>query len=201
MEVKRITSGEYAVNTYLVSNKKGAILIDAGASPQLIQKKYKGAISAIFLTHTHFDHIENLDNLINEYNCPVYVSKIGVAGLYNNKINLSKNLIIKDKEHIVPINFNEINILGENIKVYNTPGHSDCSVVYEINNLLFTGDTLFFNTIGRFDCFGGDAEKEKKSLFFLKSLHPFLTYYAGHGFSFDYNRAKLVLDNIDNFFN
>ena len=70
---------------------------------------------------------------------------------------------------------------GIRVKVIETPGHTLGSVTYLIENNLFTGDTLFNESIGRYDL-GGDKALLKKSLKRLMELDDLLTVYPGHGF-------------------
>ena len=75
-----------------------------------------------------------------------------------------------------------LDILGDKIKVIHTPGHTQGSMSYLVDNTLFSGDTLFKNTYGRCDLPGGDFEQIKKSLTEkLFVLPDDVVVYSGHG--------------------
>ena len=93
-------------------------------------------INALILTHNHYDHIENIELFPN-------------AKIYNAE-KLNESSIIKE----VP-----------EIKVIETPGHCPENKCYLYQDILFSGDTIFYNGgIGRMDLPGGSEEQMKKSL-------------------------------------
>ena len=67
------------------------------------------------------------------------------------------------------------------IKVYYTPGHSPGSVMFEIGGMLFSGDTIFYESVGRTDLYGGSYSQLKQSLAVLQSLPFDMVIYPGHG--------------------
>jgi len=82
--------------------------------------------------------------------------------------------------------------LGDNeIKVISTPGHTQGGVCYLLNNIIFTGDTLFRESVGRCDLYGGDFNKIEKSIKEkLFKLDNNITVYPGHGESTDISHEK-----------
>ena len=74
----------------------------------------------------------------------------------------------------------------EQIKVYQTPGHTMDSICLHLDTVLFTGDTLFNGTVG--NCFSGDMRSFYDSLMLLKSLPYSTIIYAGH----DYVRSSMA---------
>ena len=84
MKIIKIVAEKYGQNTYLIVNGEDAILIDASANVSQVEehlKMYnpKPKLQAIFLTHEHFDHIAELDNLLKKYECEAYIHKSGNA--------------------------------------------------------------------------------------------------------------------------
>ena len=77
MKIIKIVSEKMGQNNYLVASENTAILIDGSAYVSQIEENLKMLgkvkLQAIFLTHCHFDHILELDNLIAKYNCPLYL--------------------------------------------------------------------------------------------------------------------------------
>ena len=80
MVVSQITSkflgGSFDQNTFLVEHKGEYVLIDAGAEIEDIEKIIKNKkLSAVLITHAHFDHIYNIEKIVNRFDCDVYVSE------------------------------------------------------------------------------------------------------------------------------
>ena len=181
-------------NSYIVEDNASTILIDCGSTLSNIQKEYYKEnkrqlkkIDAIFLTHTHFDHTCGLESVITQYKIPVFVkggSSNWIADPYYNASGMFNRPLTYSPKQIKEIEGEqEIIINGLKIKPYFTPGHTDCSMCYLINNYLFTGDTKFYLTVGRTDLPTGDDTKLNNSLKFIKSIKCELCY-PGHGIPF-----------------
>lgn len=178
MQVKQLTLGAMASNCYIVRKDNQVLIIDPGDLPDVIIKNIKTSdnVLAVLLTHGHFDHIGALDAVVEKYQCPVYVS-IDEKSLITNP-----SLSFYDKKLESQLTFFEgdLNINEFEIIVHKTPGHTMGSVMYQIDNHLFTGDTLFDNSIGRCDFPTGDVIQMQKSLDYIKTLDPDLLIYPGH---------------------
>lgn len=140
----------------------------------------------ILLTHCHYDHIKGVDRIVKIYNCPVYIHEDDYDGLYDCKLNLSDmdmmNVVLSSKANIVK-DFDVIKGLEEDALVIHTPFHTPGSVCYYFSNnkLLFSGDTLFYRSIGRNDFKTSVPGKTKESLKKILSLPNDVTVYPGHG--------------------
>ncbi len=141
-------------------------------------------IKLILLTHCHYDHIGGAEELRELWDAPIYIGEDDAGGLVDAFINLSERYAEK------PISFKadrflpdgEIINLGENsIKVLKTPGHTAGSVCYIMDDVIFSGDTLFKFTAGRCDFPTGDEEKLMSSLSLLKGLEGNYRVLPGHG--------------------
>ncbi len=140
---------EFSSCIYLIKLNNQNILIDTGskkARPELLEDLSKlntkpKEIKIIILTHPHYDHIEN-NNIFPD------------AKIYN---------------------FNNINQLPQEIlkqfKIIQTPGHTKDSITILYKDILFSGDTLFYNGIGRTDFPESQPEKMQESLNKLKNLN------------------------------
>lgn len=207
MKVIKIVSDKLTQNNYLIVDGNDVVLVDGSAKVAQIEeilKMYspKPKISAIFITHAHFDHIMELDNLAKKYECPVYINKDGKKHLYDEKKNLSvidKPFTIKQKKLIKTFVDGEEFVFG-NIKVncFVTPGHSIDSSVFKIGDNLFTGDTIFKIGVGRTDMFSGDRYVQHISLLRLRDENGFgcENFYSGHGVNF--NKDELMY-NIEHY--
>lgn len=204
--IKILGTGEiadYGENNYLVVDGETAILVDASANIDDIEKNLdmfnpRPEIKAILLTHAHFDHIFNLDELIAKYNCDVYTNAFG-KDILSTEENMSQmlgyQLKIKDKKHLkVFKDAQELKVGSMNIACYLTPGHSRDSAVFKIEQNLFVGDSVFKSAIGRTDLIGGNAQVLKISLLRIRDelSSDTSSIYAGHGENFD----KTILDNV-----
>ena len=112
-------------------------------------------IRAILLTHGHFDHIMGIDDFLKEFDVPVYVhegdretitdASLNQSSVYTAGYTFSKAVYTKDGQ--------VLSFAGYDFKVIHTPGHTPGGVCYyvESENVLFSGDTLFQNSVGRTD--------------------------------------------------
>lgn len=184
--MKVFTNGDFFENTYLINNEQNeAILIDPGEGlGEYLEELNKYNIKAILLTHGHVDHIDGIKYFLN---VPIYIYKDEEDFLSSPDLSLYKYF----NKHI-PFNISDlkvhtleegtINLLGFNIEVIPTPGHTKGSVCYLVDNkYLFSGDTLFQCSIGRTDFPTGSTIDLNKSLDRLKKLNDEISVYPGHG--------------------
>ena len=186
MKLYHLKSGLLSVNTYFLVNENTnkAIAIDTAENYKLIkqtEEKYGFQIVALLLTHAHFDHSGNAKKLQDD-GVKVYISEIDAPKLSNDD-NLSKDFGRKFDYLIPDYKFtdgDELNIEGIKIKVISTPGHTDGSVCFLCENMLFTGDTLFLESVGRTDFRTGDRNELVKSIKKLYALNGDFNVYPGH---------------------
>ena len=184
-----VVSGSFQVNCYIIYDSilKKAIIIDPGEQVQKVINK----IDALDLkpellinTHGHFDHIFSDDIIREKYNIPLAIFKDDTEMLSDDNLNFSKYMdksiiirqadIIFDKEEIKETSFCKYRVL-------HTPGHSKGSICILIDNILFSGDTVFKNSIGRTDLIGGAYNELIQSLDKIKRLPEDIIVYPGHG--------------------
>ena len=188
MKVETIVSGMLENNTYVLIEGNDAIIIDAAASVDLIKKCLgKAKPKALILTHGHYDHITNLDNILLAFDIKCYLSEKALDKLRDVYLNQSAkfHLDIKsglDRSHFSIIGEGDVlPFLKENIFVMETPGHTDCCISLKIGSKLFTGDTLFQGTIGRTDLPTSSGVEMRQSLRKLFKIRENCTVYPGHG--------------------
>jgi len=197
MNVIKLNEKDYfCSNTYVVVENNNAVIIDAGVGVDSINRCLKDLsnviVRAVFLTHSHFDHILNLEKYVQVYCCPVYVMEGGKEMLRNSSLNVSKYFcqeeITYDGE-VEDLKDNDVVVIDDLCVVaVATPGHSIDSCCYKIGQYLFTGDTIFDGSIGRLDCPTSDMSAMKNSLEKLLSLEVFEKYFAGHGRVFGFEQ-------------
>ena len=185
MEIKLLKPKGFSANCYILQDGDYTAVIDPGeyyeeAKIALNNSKHK----YILLTHPHFDHILGLYKLWQETGAKVVISSIDSVGLLeDNEISLVKetgNFMPSVKADIL-VNDNDKLPFGDDfLTVIATPGHTNGSVCYKYKDALFTGDTLFCDTVGRTDLPSGDFYTLLKSLKKLKDINEDLRIYPGH---------------------
>lgn len=177
--------------TYLLTYNNRAIVIDPSNNVNTLKKYIDDkTLDGIFITHGHYDHYKSIVELNSIYNAPIYLTKKAFEKL--NNINDSCAVMfgcycITDisKFNIHYINDNEIIKFDSiTIKVLFTPGHTNCSATYLIEDALFSGDLLFETSVGRWDLPTGSYPALKNSLERIKKLDTNITVYPGHDESF-----------------
>lgn len=187
MKLYHLSSGPLGVNSYFLVNEqtKGAVLIDGGENYNLIKKTERDLgiqIKALLLTHAHFDHAGNAYKLQRD-GVKVYVSQRDGPKLLNDENlgadfgrkfqKLFADALIKDGE--------VLDIEGIKIKAIATPGHTDGSMTFVVDNMMFTGDTLFNGSVGRTDFKTGDRKDLVRSVKKLFAYSGDYNVYPGHG--------------------
>jgi glyoxylase-like metal-dependent hydrolase (beta-lactamase superfamily II) len=156
--------GPLETNNYLiVNNKRQAILIDCTSSKEIIGfiKNNDLELVYILLTHCHVDHVCGVNSVYNNFKCKVMLNEKEFYHL--NKSKLIYRVYGFEEEP----NIYEYELLNEGdivkiedfeLRVLFTPGHTLGSLSFynQKNNILFTGDVLFYESIGRTDLPGGD---------------------------------------------
>ncbi len=198
-EVIRIVVGEIATNCYLVHSNDEIAVIDPGFEGTKILDKAKtleGKITHIINTHGHIDHI-GANKLIKEMtNAKIYIHKDDAELLIHPAKNLSLLVgeFIQSPAADVILNENDIVKVGSvELKVIHTPGHTQGGICLIGDKFAFTGDTLFFDSIGRTDFPDADEKKMFESLKRLKSLlSDEMVIYPGHGDWGSFSEIKRV---------
>ena len=209
MQIFSICPKSFASNTYLLVSKKSAIIIDPSVSIDAIAKKLDEEnveLKGVFLTHGHFDHIVSIDTLRERYNVPVYIHEEDACMLTDGHLNgfylfFKRDCVHKPADMLFKDGY-KISLDDEFITVLHTPGHSRGSCCFIFNDdeqgtSLITGDTLFSNSVGRCDLFGGDEAEMTNSIKKLFTFDKKSPIYPGHGESCTLGAA---LDNVAYYF-
>ena len=209
MQIFSICPKSFASNTYLLISDSSAIVIDPSVSVNAINEKLShcnAELKGILLTHGHFDHVISIDILRDRFDIPVYIHKEDACMLTDGHLNGFYTFFGKECVHRpadILLDDGDVIPLGEEkITLLHTPGHSKGSSCFIFNEdnagvSLITGDTLFANSVGRCDLYGGDVQQMACS---IKKLHSFdkkACIYPGHETSATLGHA---LDNVSYFF-
>ena len=171
-------------NTYVLKNENEAIIIDAGADVDDVEREVQGLnVLAILITHIHFDHVWNLEEYIKKFDTNIYISSGQENRFSNSRLNASfmlHNDFRIDMTNAKIKHYDGTLHLGSfDIEIIETPGHTKDGVSLLIDGNLFSGDTLFNGNIGRTDLDDSSEIEMAESLKKLKETE-FDVLYPGH---------------------
>ena len=153
-----VRSMDQNVYIYFDEETKEGVIIDPGNdAPQIAEiiKRNEINVKAILLTHGHGDHIGAVTALKAEFGCPVAAHRWEIPVLEDERANLSGMIYgsVAFTPEIVFEDGDEYSVGSAVLKVLHTPGHTQGGVCYydEANHMLFSGDTLFYASVGRTD--------------------------------------------------
>lgn len=163
MKIKKIPAGMYGANCYILIDEvsKVGCVVDPGGDEDIIIREIENSdieVKYILLTHGHIDHVGAVNPIKKKFNIPVYINgkdkmfMKGNSGVFGGLWNITP----EDKE----INDGDILELGNlKIKAIETGGHTPGGMCFLVDDVVFTGDTLFYGSIGRTDFPGGNHKQ------------------------------------------
>jgi glyoxylase-like metal-dependent hydrolase (beta-lactamase superfamily II) len=163
IKIRILVLGSVQTNCYLVYQEqtKETLIIDPAARPDKIKEtieKLELTPKAVLLTHGHFDHIGAAMEVKRHYGIPIYAGEEEKEVLNSAYNNLSEMMAaeafaieadeyVKDEENL--------SLAGFSIRAIATPGHTKGGMCYLVSfgteQVLFSGDTLFAGSVGRYD--------------------------------------------------
>lgn len=195
--------GPVQTNCYFVhreDNRECVIVDPAAESAKIISfvKKNDLKPTAILLTHGHFDHIMAVDAIREEYQIPVYAAEAERETLTDPARNLGSQMggshLAVEADHYLQ-DGDEIELLGQTVRCILTPGHTVGGMCFYFPKagMLFSGDTLFQESVGRTDFPGGSMSELIRSirekLFVLPEA---VQVYPGHGLMTSIQNEKML---------
>lgn len=168
MIIKRIPAGVYAANCYLLmdDNTLETAVIDPGGDVDDIIKaieNLQAKVRYILLTHGHTDHTGGVQDLKDKYNVPVCISEKDEQMIKNGEYIYGP--LINGGNADIHLKHGDVLKIGNlNLKCIETPGHTPGGMCFLVENVVFTGDTLFAGSIGRTDFAGGDYDTIIRSI-------------------------------------
>ena len=175
MRILTILCTTICENSYILYNEgcSDCVVIDPGSYEPVAEALSSNVLlpAAILLTHGHYDHIRGAKRLREETNAEIIIHAFDAGKLSDNEKNLSVYSV--PKRLLQPFTADRIIFGGETfsyagieIETVFTPGHTEGGTSFLIRNehALFSGDTLFRESFGRFDFYDGSLEKLRHSL-------------------------------------
>lgn len=199
MNIISTHTGPITVNTYIIHDGKNAAIIDPGGNEKRLLNYFSDnrlQLKAIILTHGHFDHCGAVTPIKESTGAKIYISVIDEAMLHDNEKSMASyfghsykpcyaDVMLSDGD-LIDLDFCKLEVLA-------TPGHTKGSLSYVCadDNCVFTGDTLFYDSVGRSDFPGGDYDELlisiKTKLF---NLPDNMSVLPGHGVETNIGREK-----------
>ncbi len=173
MKIFHLEVGMIGTNCYIVENEttKHGVVIDPGdegARIVALLQQEKLIIDAIFITHGHSDHIMALNEVRIATKAKVYISRGDADCLGKSKANLSIYMMGKNAEFapadVLYGDGDVIKAAGMEFKILETPGHTQGGVCIQCSNVVFCGDTIFAESVGRTDLPGGSYDDIIRSI-------------------------------------
>ena len=170
------------------SETRQSVYIDPGdevsrLAPRLESEDLK--LVAVLNTHAHLDHISGIGQLLAERKVPIYLHPDDVE-LYRQLPQQAQWFGLQCDSPPPVDNFlaagQELSFGSLHFQVYHTPGHAPGHVIFELENLIFCGDTIFAGSIGRTDLPGGSHRVLMQSI--RETILPLgdeKILYPGHG--------------------
>ncbi len=169
---------------YLVVDERSreAMVVDSGWETQPVEEAAREAgaeVKYVVATHEHFDHIATL---------PELAAKLGARVVAHENSPIECDVRVRDKD--------ELRLGDSRVRVLHTPGHTEDSICLYDGREVFTGDTLFIGTIGRFDRERAQAIYTSLHDVILR-LPPKTIVYPGHDYG-DARSRTLAEERITN---
>lgn len=182
--VRKIFNGGLQNNSYIVKSGDKCVVIDPASKMVATEVAAENlSVLAVLLTHGHFDHIKGVQPFLDK-GVPIYIHRSD-----NPKCTGEDMPEWLDRFRIQPFCCTHLLQGGEKLafddlefEVIHTPGHSAGGVCYRIKNVIFSGDTLFYGSYGRYDFADSSFNDLKCSILDkLFAIDCDCIVYPGHG--------------------
>jgi hydroxyacylglutathione hydrolase len=202
MIIKKYSLGSLQANCYFLIEDNDLILIDPGDEASFILEEIQRQrlnLKAILATHGHFDHIGAVGEIKKSFDVPFYINEkdLFLVERLNEtaKYFLGYNPYFLPPKNIKELNNKTLHVSRFTFDVIYTPGHTPGSVCFyfQKEKVVFTGDTLFKDGVGRTDFSYSSFEDLKKSLKKIFSFSSKIVIYPGHGETTAIEEIKIKL--------
>lgn len=183
MLIAGFPAGSWATNCYVVATGPGepCLIIDPGQDSidrvHDLVREHRLAPAAVLLTHGHIDHVWSVAPLSDEFDIPALIhvdDRYRLEDPAGSSILAAREQLLAMTKHSLELTepgevrlFTDdeaLELAGIRLRVRHAPGHTEGSSVFELDEVMFSGDVLFAGSIGRTDLPGGDHERMVESL-------------------------------------
>lgn len=200
MKIVKYSLGQLQANCYFLINNQDCLIIDPADDASFILEELQRQqlnLAGMLATHGHFDHIGAVGEIQLSFNVPLYIFKEDQF-LIDRLEETAEHFLGYKPEIIKPITVKyltdtKFRVQNLEFRIIKTPGHTpgSCCVYLEKEKIIFTGDTLFKEGIGRYDFSYSSKEDLKKSLRKIFKLPLKTVVYSGHGERTTIKEAKI----------
>ncbi len=199
LKLKLYTPPTFAANCYILKDEESgeALVVDPGVCDSRFEAMLRetgiSKLRYILLTHGHFDHIFGVSELKKNFGGDIVIHEADAECLGNEKASLAyyfREGQNRDKADITVSDGDELAFGKYTIGVMHTPGHTPGCVCYIIEDMMFSGDTLFKGSIGRTDFPHSDVKQMIASLRKLVAIEGDYNVYPGHEGATTLSREK-----------
>ncbi len=189
MKVQTIPVGPLQENAYLVVDEgaRRAVFIDPGDEPERLLRALDATgaeLEAIWLTHSHMDHVGGIAGILRHHQVPVLVHPAGKS-VYDGAAEHARYFGLEIEQPppaTGSLNEGDVVSVGDTrFAVMHTPGHEPGHVVIHGNGVAFVGDCLFAGSVGRTDLPLASGPELARSLERIATLGDAVKAYPGHG--------------------
>ncbi len=197
MNIKTVVVGKLLNNTYIITTKENnAVIIDPGMEFDKIEKALDecgAALKYIIFTHGHYDHTASAYDLVEKTGAKLVIGSRDAEMLEDT--DLSMSWMFTNHPHSlaadIPVEDGDTLTLDElTFEFVMTPGHSKGSMVILCDDIMFSGDTVLEQSVGRTDFYGGNEAFMIQSIKRLAALDKNYKILAGHGPATTLEREK-----------
>lgn len=204
MKIIKFPLGQLQTNCYFLIENGKCLIIDPGDEAGFILEEIqrrKLKLVGILATHGHFDHVASAGEIQLSFNVPFYILEKDLF-LITRLNETAKHFLGYNPSIIKPKNIKylhegKFDMLDFTFKILFSPGHTpgSCCFYFKKEAVIFTGDTLFKNGIGRYDFSYSSKKDLYKSLDILLKLPKTTIVYSGHGEETNIESEKTQLIN------
>lgn len=186
MDIRQLSVGSLETNCYIVASGKDCVVVDPGGEAERILSEIAACgceVTAVLLTHGHFDHFLAAAEVQRETGAPVWVGEDDLPLLRDlgwMAQFLPQGLALPSDVRALAEG-DRVTVGDEELSVIHTPGHSQGSCCFLAPGILFSGDLIFQGAVGRTDLPGGDPVELDRSLARVADLPGDTVIYPGHG--------------------
>ena len=189
--LRSITLGTYGTNCYLLADEAtgDALAVDcpvfSAEYRAMLQKAGVTRLKYILLTHGHFDHVCGVKELKDAFGGEICIHSADAECLFDPEQSIASEFPeitqIPCRADILLEDGDTLPFGGDAIRVMHVPGHTRGSVCYFYKDLMFSGDTLFYLSMGRTDLPGGSTKQLFAGLRAIGQIPGQYRILPGHG--------------------